>query len=482
MKTVSKGSFREKLKRGLLAFGLKNNLLRNPTLKQLEKALYDYLVVENPECRPRQVQRLRYQAMKNLLHAGARGAQRGFIGDKPLKSLADTFVDKFVLADTEKIRAFAAVYGFDPPSFIVVSPTENCNLRCLGCYAGDRSHQAASLDAAVFRRLLREKTDAWGSHFTVISGGEPFLYRNAGWDLLDVIAENADNYFLVFTNGTLIGEALAQRMAEAANLTPAISVEGLEEDTDARRGSGTHQKILHAMKCLRQAGVPFGISVTATRHNAERILSDRFLDFYFEEQGAAYGWIFQYMPIGRDPSFELLVTPEQRLWMLERELQILEKRGYFYVDFWNGGVLSLGCIAAGRAGGYLHVDWHGNIAPCVFFPYHTDNIYELYAKGRSLSDALKSPLFLGIRCWQAEYGYNQPPERVRNLFLPCPIRDHHAVAHAIIEAAAARPINAEAGRAAGDAEYMRCFMDYDRRLEELLDPVWEREVRLYEAG
>ncbi len=96
MKTASKGSFREKLKRSLLAFGLKNNLLRNPTLKQLEKALYDYLVVENPECRPRQVQRLRFQAMKNLLYAGARGAQRGFIGDGPLKSLADTFVDKFV--------------------------------------------------------------------------------------------------------------------------------------------------------------------------------------------------------------------------------------------------------------------------------------------------------------------------------------------------------------------------------------------------
>ena len=63
------------------------------------------------------------------------------------------------------------------------------------------------------------------------------------------------------------------------------------------------------MKCLRQTGVPFGISVTAAPHDAERILSE-----WFKEHGTACGWIFQSMPIGRDASLELLMSPKQRLW------------------------------------------------------------------------------------------------------------------------------------------------------------------------
>jgi hypothetical protein len=40
---------------------------------------------------------------------------------------------------------------------------------------------------------------------------------------------------------------------------------------------------LAAMGHLRSAGVPFGISLTATRENAEEILSDRCINFFFDE-------------------------------------------------------------------------------------------------------------------------------------------------------------------------------------------------------
>ena len=38
----------------------------------------------------------------------------------------------------------------------------------------------------------------------------------------------------MYTNGTLIDEKMAQRMAEVGNITPAISVEGFEKKTDER--------------------------------------------------------------------------------------------------------------------------------------------------------------------------------------------------------------------------------------------------------
>ncbi len=228
---------------------------------------------------------------------------------------------------------------------------------------------------------MREKTEQWGSHLTVISGGEPMLYESEGKDLFDILRENRDNYFMMYTNATLITRELAEKMAELGNISPAISVEGWEKETDARRGKGTFSKILDTMENLRNAGVPFGISTTATRENAEIILSDEFIDFFLKEQGAVYSWLFQYMPIGRSFTIDLMVTPEQRRWMVEKQMEIIYDKKLFYVDFWNGGPLTIGCISAGRPGGYFYIDWNGNIAPCVFFPYYIDNLYDIYTSG-----------------------------------------------------------------------------------------------------
>ena len=144
---------------------------------------------------------------------------------------------------------------------------------------------------------------------------------------------------------------MAAQIAEVGNLTPAISVEGFEAETDERRGEGVFKKILEAMANLREVGVPFGISVTATRSNAEQVVSDEFVNFYFEQQGAVYGWMFQYMPIGRSITLDMMVTPEQRKWMFEREKHIIHEKHVFLPDFWNGGAVLGGCLAERRARG-----------------------------------------------------------------------------------------------------------------------------------
>ena len=101
--------------------------------------------------------------------------------------------------------------------------------------------------------MLREGKEM-GIYFVTISGGEPFIRQ----DLLDIFETHGDMYFQVYTNGTLIDEPLAKRLSRLGNVLPAISVEGWEEETDARRGSGAFQKILSAMSRLREAGVLFG--------------------------------------------------------------------------------------------------------------------------------------------------------------------------------------------------------------------------------
>jgi len=280
---------------------------------------------------------------------------------------------------------------------------------------------------------------------------------------------------MVYTNATLISDEVARRMAELGNISPAISVEGFEKETDARRGKGVHRRIMQAFENLRRHGVPFGVSATPTRHNWELITSEEFVDFYFEQQGAVYGWLFQYMPIGRGQSLELMVSPEQRVRMRERMLGLVREQKVFLADFWNSGTAASGCISAGRARGYFYIDWNGNITPCAFVPYAAGNIYKIFADGGNLNTAWELPFLKRIRQWQEQYGYGQPAEKTGNWLCPCVIRDHFEVTRAAVLSTDATPINDEADVALHDPAYRQGMARYGRELERLTRHVWQEQ-------
>jgi len=459
----------------LLDAVIKNDALRGIALKVAERKLYNFFVKENPDGRPLRLQEEKYLMLRNLFHSLNRALESGRISPSVRKAILEIFIGNVILRERERQTPFVEKYGFTPPAFVTISPEKRCNLNCVGCYAGSSAAEAATLDYNIVDRIITEKTTEWGSHFTVISGGEPLMYKSRGKDIIDLVEEHKDNYFMMYTNGTLIDEKMAERMAKAGNITPAISLEGFEKETDARRGKGVHKRILKAFENLRNAGVPFGISVTATRDNAELVVSDEFIDYYFEEQGAIYGWIFQYMPIGRCFTLDLMITPEQRVWMFQREQYLVREKKIFIADFWNSGPAANGCIAAGRAGGYFYIDWNGNVTPCVFFPYSTHNIIEVYKSGGNLMTVLNSPFFQAIRKWQRDYSYMKPAHEVGNQIIPCSIRDHYRFARGVIRRFNARPIDKDAEEALKDKNYFTGLVAYDQRIEELTRDIWERE-------
>lgn len=391
---------------------------------------------------------------------------------------------KNLIFNSDKVKAWEAFRqqynGQDPPGFLVISPGKACNLQCKGCYASS-GHDKEKLDWDVFDQIIVQAKELWGSWFFTISGGEPLAYRSQGKDLLDVMEKHNDCMFQMYTNGTLIDRETAQRMAHLGNLTPAISVEGLKDSTDNRRGEGVHDRILQAMANLREAGVPFGISMTATRFNCEEILSDDVIDFY-QEQGALYAWLFQYMPIGRGFTLDLLVTPKQRAWMYDRTWEIVKKKNFFIADFWNFGTVSGGCISAGKAGGYMYIDWNGKVMPCVFFPYSPVNVNDAFKQGKTLNDIWAEPFFGAIREWQQEYAQVGKPHKAGNWVKPCPLRDHHARARQIINMFEPEPEDEAAAEALSDPAYYEGMVEYDRKVGELLDPLWEQRYLAREAG
>ncbi len=456
---------------------IKNSKLRSILLRKGYNLAYQSLIQRNIDNRPLVMQNEKVRVIMNLFETADKRIKEGLISSNVLKAVADVLIGNLIIPTKEQEetdKEFMKKYGRTPPAFLVIAPTKRCNLHCIGCYASSHSKAAETIPFDILNRIIDEKTRFWNAGFTVITGGEPFLYRSENRTILDVVEMHPDNYFMFYTNGTLITKDVARRMSKLGNVTVAISVEGFEKETDLRRGKGTFRRILQAFENLREEGVPFGISTTAMRHNAELLVSDEFLEFYFDRQKAAYGWLFQYMPIGRKYTLDLLITPQQRLYLFEKERDILWNKKLFYPDFWNSGVLSTGCIAAGRSGGYLYIDWNGTVTPCAFFPYSPVNILEVYSKGGNLNDVYSHPFFEAIRNWQDGYGYKKPADKVGNYILPCPIRDHHEIARSIVDKYNAEPEDESAKEALRDKEYYKGMVEYDAELKKVLDPYWSK--------
>lgn len=417
----------------------------------------------------------RYCFVHNLLRTFGKRMDENLIAKSFQKKIIKNLVGNIMLNGEDTRDQVFEEEGREIPCFITISPTQKCNLKCKGCYAASHKGSFASLDWETFDRVLTEQVELWNSYFTVISGGEPFLWSDKEKNLFDILEKHSDQFFLIYTNGTTINKENAKRLAGLGNATPAISLEGFQKETDERRGEGVFDKVLESMANLREYGVPFGISVTATQKNAELVVSDEFIDFYFEKQKAVYGWLFQYMPIGRGIDLEYLVTPEQRLYMYQRGKVINEELGYDYVDFWNNGYMSYGCIGGGRKGGYLYIEWNGNVTPCVFVPYSPVNICDVYKIGGNLDNILESQYFQDIKDWQKSYGYLQDRKEIKNRITPCFIRDHHKEFLEITKKYSVKPIDKPAEDTLHSEEYHKQMIEYNKNLAKLLDPVWEKD-------
>ncbi len=457
-----------------------NKVTRKLLVSQIDKQLYKNVMSDQPEALEA-VKQKKYEWGKALLVSAERNLDKGYINSHVLKKISDVLITNAFHEDREAFRAelrdYKEKYGVEAPTFFVISPTRRCNLKCDGCYAGSTAKSAETLPYSNIVAFLREFHDEANGRFIVISGGEPLMYRSEGKTLTDLGREFPDIFFMFYTNGSLIDKAKAEELAEMSNMIPCISVEGFEKQTDERRGEGAFKKILQAMENLRNVGLPFTTSVTVTSKNADLLLSDEFYDFYFDDQGATYMWLFQFMPIGRGKQvFDMMPTPEQRLKLYRQWEHLLKDKKYCAADFWNSGMLTDGCIAYGRRRGYLYIDWNGNVMPCVFVPYIADNIIKAQQEGRNLASILKAPLFERGKQWQNKNYFNRlnDPE---NMLMPCSIRDHYANFRENILGKENRGEDEIADAILNDKSYFERMTNYDKELHKLMDPIWDKEYR-----
>ena len=234
--------------------------------------------------------------------------------------LLKTFVvDANMLAwgKQEKMRT---KYGCNIPWAILLDPTSAFNLHCLGCWAADYGHKLNLTFEDIDSIICQGKE--LGVHVYIYTGGEPLVRKD---DVIALCRKHPDCAFLCFTNATLIDEKFCQDMIEVKNFIPAISAEGFEETTDARRGKGTYRRIQHGMELLREHNLPFGVSTCFTRQNASSVCTEEYFDWMIE-QGALFCWIFTYMPVGTDAPTDLMASAEQRAELYHHVREMREKK------------------------------------------------------------------------------------------------------------------------------------------------------------
>lgn len=323
---------------------------------------------------------------------------------------------------TKNLRAKREQEHCNIPWVVLLDPTSACNRSCKGCWAAEYGHKSnLSLDEM---RSIISQCKELGTHFFMFTGGEPLIRKD---DILTLARENKDCLFLAFTNGTLVDDKFCEDMKACANMGLALSVEGSEETTDARRGEGSYADTLRAMALLKKHGCLFGTSVCYTSQNYEAVTSDEFYDMMIEN-GARYAWYFHYMPVGSGADTSLLLTPEQREHVYRRIRENRDgKNGkpIFTVDFQNDAEFVGGCIAGGR--NYFHINSEGDVEPCVFIHYSDSNIRE-----KTIKECLKSPLF---------YSYYKGQPFNDNMLRPCPMLENPMALRRLVKTSGAKSTN-----------------------------------------
>lgn len=283
-----------------------------------------------------------------------------------------------------RIRSRWAQQGVPIPPILIFSITNICNLDCKGCYQKEfHPSTEKELSAEKLREITQEAHEL-GIYFFVIAGGEPLIRP----EMMDITQEYRDIIFLVFTNGTLIDEAMVKQFKKQKNVVPLISLEGDSEDTDERRGEGTYEHVLDTMRKLRKNCTFFGTSITLTRTNFATVTAPEFIRD-LSDVGCKFFLFLDYTPI-QDGTEDWVLLDEQRMQVMSLIKSFRKQFSALFIGVpWDEMDVG-GCLSAGR--GFVHVNAEGDVEPCPFAPISDNNLKDI-----SLKDALQSDFLKRIR-------------------------------------------------------------------------------------
>lgn len=254
------------------------------------------------------------------------------------------------------------------PPFWMLSLTDQCNLHCQGCWV--TSQQPPRLLSIATLDQIVKTANQQGSFFFGLLGGEPLLYTG----LWDWIGQHPDCYFQLFTNGTLLTQEIAQIMKRLGNITPLISVEGLEDVSDIRRGgSNVYQRTMEGIEHCQKAGLITGVATSVCQSNFAQVVNEKFVQDLIRAK-IHYVWYYIYRPMGARATPELALTQTQILQLRQFLVNIRLHAPIMVVDaYWDeqGRALCPGAVGLSH-----HIGPGGDIEFCPVLQFAQETVTE----------------------------------------------------------------------------------------------------------
>ncbi len=170
----------------------------------------------------------------------------------------------------------------EPPGPVVIwNLIRRCNLNCIHCYSlsADTDFPGELTTEEVF--AVMEDLRAFGVPVLILSGGEPLLRP----DIFEISkrARALGFYVGLSTNGALIDEATADRIAAVGYDYVGVSLDGIGAVHDRfRRVPGCYEASLRGIRLCRDHGIKVGLRFTVTERNVESL--SRMLDLMEAER------------------------------------------------------------------------------------------------------------------------------------------------------------------------------------------------------
>ena len=146
----------------------------------------------------------------------------------------------------------------------------HCNMKCPHCYAAAIAEPSPTDLTHEEGLALLDDLASCGVRVVIFSGGEPLLREG----LLDLIrhARSLGIAPQLSTNGVLIDEEMATRLADAGVAYVGISIDGLPDFNDDYRGlEDGHARALRGLRCAKAAGMKTGLRMTLSQRNVDQL-------------------------------------------------------------------------------------------------------------------------------------------------------------------------------------------------------------------
>lgn len=306
--------------------------------------------------------------------------------------------------------------------------TAGCNLECVHCRRLDVSKELMKNDLTTEQSFhLIDGITEMGKPILVLSGGEP-LFRP---DIFRIARYGADKglTMALATNGTMVDEALAQKITDSGVQRVSISLDGATSKThdQFRKLPGSFDQAIKGLRYLQNAGMSVQINSTIARHNVHEIKK---LYTNAIELGVDALHIFMLVPVGCGVQIaeDQMLPPEQYEEVLnwfydvsmENKIQtkatcaphyfrIMRQRakidGIKIAPKTHGmAAMTKGCLAGSSI---CFVSHKGEVFPCGYLPVEAGHILKQSFRGiwenSEVFKDLRDPDLLLGKCGICEY-------------------------------------------------------------------------------